>query len=382
MNLLYIANIRLPTYRAHGTQILKMCEAFAALHNSVSLLVPNKRNTTGMQEDVFTQYGIQTRFSIRTLPALDLLGVTEKGARLFYWIDYVSFLCALCIYRLTHGTTDSVIYVRDPLLALPFSRKRHVIVVEVHEIPQRTRIFKKALARATEVFVLTHELKESVIALGIPSEHVHVAPDGVDIAHFSETESKHDARARLGIPQDAFVAGYIGRLDGWKGVETLLAASALIPDVHVAIIGGDTEEVVELKEKFPRVQFLGNRPYRELPDNQAAMDVLVIPNTARHITSRKYTSPLKLFTYMASGVPIVASDLPSLREVLDESCAVLVTPDSPAALAEGVRYVERNSTDSLERAQRAQALVTKYTWDARARGIVDLLTKTHEKDNA
>src|SRR5690606_28470778 len=99
-----------------------------------------------------------------------------------------------------------------------------------------------------------------------------------------------------------------------------------------------------------------------------------LPNRRTHISDR-YTSPLKLFEYMAAGRPIVASDLHALREVLrhDEN-ALLVAPDSPAALAEALRRLIDGRELSRRLAQRARQDAAEYGWDTRAlrlEGVLD-----------
>jgi glycosyltransferase involved in cell wall biosynthesis len=83
---------------------------------------------------------------------------------------------------------------------------------------------------------------------------------------------------------------------------------------------------------------------------------------------------MKLFSYMAAGRPIVASNLPSLREVLTEESAVFFTPDDPESLASAIRYI----CDSPERgallAERAKTDVLRYSWDARARYILKFIS--------
>lgn len=92
-------------------------------------------------------------------------------------------------------------------------------------------------------------------------------------------------------------------------------------------------------QRFPHVSFLGERPYKELPINQRAADVLVIPNTARTAISARFTSPLKAFAHMASDVPIVASDVPSIREALSETNAFFFAPDDARSLADACDHV-------------------------------------------
>ncbi len=201
-----------------------------------------------------------------------------------------------------------------------------------------------------------------------------VAPDGVDLEPFQHPESAYQARQRLGLPQDKKIVLYVGRLDGWKGADTLLEASKKLPsDILVAIIGGEREQVARYKRCILRRGFLVIIRIAKLPNNQAAADALVLPNTARDTTSARFTSPLKLFTYMASGKPIVASDLPSLREVISDETAFFVEPDNADALAEGIKEVIDHKEESARRAERARRDVEQYTWEARAKNILAFL---------
>jgi glycosyltransferase involved in cell wall biosynthesis len=102
----------------------------------------------------------------------------------------------------------------------------------------------------------------------------------------------------------------------------------------------------------------------------AAADALVLPNTALDIISARFTSPLKLFAYMASGKPILASDLPSIREVLDDTCAYFFTPDDAQNLARGVEKVLSDATGAAERGHEAREKVKAYSWKARAARIL------------
>ena len=111
-----------------------------------------------------------------------------------------------------------------------------------------------------------------------------------------------------------------------------------------------------------------------MPAKLADADVLVLPNP-RSAISNAFTSPLKLFEYMGSGRPIVASDLPSLREVLrDGENAILVEPGNPQALVAGIERIKKD--EALGRRLAAQALqdVQAFTWAKRAERLEQLLT--------
>jgi glycosyltransferase involved in cell wall biosynthesis len=363
MRLAYLANIRLPTEKAHGVQIIKMCEVFAQAGAQVELVVPTRRND--LADDPYAYYGVQKNFLITYIDAPDTLAWPFG-----FYIQSWAFAFAAASYLRTKkfdllfGREELPLWVVSLRLAAP-------VVWETH-LGNYNFSARRLLRKAQKIVAISQGLKDFYAGRGVPAGKIVVAHDGVDLRQFENPQSKADARARLGLPQDKKVAMYIGRLDGWKGAATLLEASKLLPaGVKLAVVGGDDAQVAALSAQYQGVKFAGFRPYSELPDNQQAADVLVLPNTGKTAVSARYTSPLKLFSYMASGVPIVTSDLPSIREIVSEREAVLVKPDDPQALAKGI---ERALTDDSSRAQAAKELVKKYTWVSRAQEILKALT--------
>lgn len=356
MKILYLANIRLPTEKAHGVQIMKTCEALVGCGHDVELLVPDRKTT--ILEDAFSYYGITRKFNIRRLPVWDTVQYGSIG----FLFESLSF--ARAARRYLRGTTFDILYGRDELVLAqlkgPYAWESHTGAWNI-----ATRIIVR---HAKRIIVISRGLRDFYIAKGVPAGKISVAHDGVDLERFAHPQSKKEARMRLGLPIGTKIAMYIGRLDGWKGVDTLLDASKLlVDDVLFVIIGGEAAQVEKLSLRYPNVRFLDFRPYRELSDNMAAADALILPNTGKNDISAKFTSPLKLFAYMASGIPIVASDLPSVREVLDESSAFLFRPDDAADLALGVR---RALEAGSAQATRALAEVKNYTWRRRAERIL------------
>jgi Glycosyltransferase len=112
----------------------------------------------------------------------------------------------------------------------------------------------------------------------------------------------------------------------------------------------------------------------EVADLLRGADVLVLPNPPSAI-STQFTSPLKLFEYMAAGRAIVASDLPSIREVVrDNDQALLVTPGRPEALAEAIEKLIEDRTLAEKVARAAYAEAPKHTWGRRAERLEALFT--------
>ena len=164
-------------------------------------------------------------------------------------------------------------------------------------------------------------------------------------------------------------------------MDVLLDAIARLPGVRGLVIGGherepDLARVRSVATRLgiaDRVQFTGLVPPSDVARLLQSADVLVLPNPASAISTR-FTSPLKLFEYMAAGRPIVATDLPALREVLrDGETAVLVTPGDASALAAGIQRVVADAAFAERLALAARAEVDNYTWDRRAERLEQLL---------
>jgi glycosyltransferase involved in cell wall biosynthesis len=170
------------------------------------------------------------------------------------------------------------------------------------------------------------------------------------------------------------VVMYAGHLYPWKGVDVLLRALALLPEVRGVIVGGHPAErdlrrlqaLASTSGIQDRVSFTGFVHRSEVAGLLEQADVLVMPHTSTPVSER-YASPLKLFEYMAIGKPIVASDLSSIREVLrDGENACLVRSADPESLASGIDKVLKDHPLAERIARTAFEEASSYTWARRA----------------
>ncbi len=371
MKLIYIQNVRIPTEKAHGIQIIKMCESFAQVLDSVESVVPRRFNR--IKKSPFDYYGIPAVFKIRKLPCLDLIFLDRYLGHLSLWITSGSF-SFFSFWYLFSKKVD-IIYTRDKfLLYLSFFKKN--VVFEAHTFPQRYFLYAIFMKRLKGIVVITRKLGELFIGRGISSDKILVAPDGVDLELFNIPDSKSEAREKLHLPQDKKLVIYTGHLYKWKGVQTLahiLVHAVRYTDAEVYLVGGTEEDVKRLKSGtlgIERIHIVGHRPYSEMPYWLKASDVLVLPNSDKEEISVSWTSPMKMFEYMAARRPIVASDLPSLREVLNEENAFLVKPDDAVALAEGIKNVLEDPQLSERLSDKAFKDVKEYSWRKRVENIL------------
>ena len=257
------------------------------------------------------------------------------------------------------------------------SRQSSLDPAQIWGVAARTRALEDAVFEQADLLLpLTTACAEILHQqFKVPAERIAVVPDGTVAP--AATLPPRDPASRQVV--------YAGQLYRWKGIDTLLEAFARLPGANLTIVGGRGDagdpDLAACRERVAelgiaeRVDLAGYVPHASVRARIAEAAVAVVP-LPDNLMARYFTSPLKVFDYMAAGVPIVASDLPSIREVLtDGDNALLVPPDDPDALASAIRrlLVNPGLADRLRRT--AFERVAGYTWDARAARIIEALER-------
>jgi glycosyltransferase involved in cell wall biosynthesis len=412
MTVLYLADIRLPLERANGIQTMETCHALARRGHDVRLLV--RPDTTSPARDPFAFY------DLAPLDNFTIARVGVRGPATFRRVHYLTGAIAEALRARPRGDGGrwraDVIFTRDlgvasMILRWPRSR-RPPLVYESHgyapvvtgllpemlsNAPRASRAKGRRLtARERRVWehaegyvTITRALAEELERRMAPrAAGVDVIPDGarVDASRRFEWNGPPlpAGGERAGVRgHSGPVAAYAGHLYPWKGVETLLGALAAAPGLRGRVIGGHPSEpdLGRLRQfaanlgLAERVEFTGMKAPGEVAALLREADLLVLPNRATSV-SASYTSPLKLFEYLAAGRPIVASDLPALREILrDRENAWLVPPDDPAALAAALEAISRDKALAIRLAKAAFESAGAYSWDRRAERLEETLAR-------
>ena len=391
MRILYFADIRFPLERANGIQTIETCHALTRRGHSATLIV--RPDTHNPARDPFEFYG---------LPRIELLRIERApvtGPAAARRAGYLAFAAgramgagradilitrdlgvASALLRIPRSFRAPLVYeshgyAPDVAAALPdlVSTARQPGAAKVSRLKRReARVWQCAEGYVTITAGLAGEMR----GRHGDRERLAVVPDGARIAAAHDSDGVSPARR-----SERPIVAYAGHLYAWKGVETLLEAIEKLPAVEGLIVGGHEAEPdldrVKARAKslgvLERVRFTGLVAPPRVGDLLRSADVLVLPNPASAISTR-FTSPLKLFEYMAAGRPIVATDLPAVREVLqDDVTALLVEPGDAQAMATAVRRLieEPGLGDRLARA--AALAVCDYSWDRRAERIEALL---------
>ncbi|MBI5045444.1 MAG: glycosyltransferase [Candidatus Niyogibacteria bacterium] len=379
-NFIYIANVRLPTEKAHGIQIMQMLSALvsnASPDARTRLVIPRRVNK--ITQSPFEYYGSRSDFQIKKLPCLDLMFLPAFKS-CWFWIESVSFAFFATIYFLFER--GAVFYTRDALIAAVFFLLGKVVFYEIHDLPDRASFLHKLAWEGSRGLVaISDGLRKGLMERGIDEKKIIVARDAVDVGKFDIRESQSECRKKLALPLDKKIILYSGHLYTWKGADVLLQAARAFPfikrsEILFVFVGGTDEDVARFRGSvagLPHILIAGHRPHQEIPFWLKAADILVMPNSAKEDISRLYTSPMKLFEYMAAGRPIIVSDTPSLREVLNENNAWLVRPDDPDAIVNCILDILDDLNKADVRAKRAQAEAREYTWDKRVIHILSFV---------
>jgi glycosyltransferase involved in cell wall biosynthesis len=279
------------------------------------------------------------------------------------YVRQVRALRSLC-RRIRADVVHSHGYVSDVLLSLPGSSATAPRVSTVHGFTggsRKNRLYEwmqqRAFRRFDAVVAVSAKLGKELVGGGIPAERVHVIPNAY--APATDNLSKEAARSALGIPPEHFSIGWVGRVSREKGLDVLLEALPLLSGLkwHLTVLG-DGSERSALEQRAAalaiddRIQWRGvvAGAGRFLP----AFDVLVM-------SSRTEGTPIVLFEAMATSVPIVASAVGGIPDVVSVREAILVPPEDAGALAVAIRSIHDEATTASTRAERARERLGAFT---------------------
>ena len=306
---------RFPSEKAASLFAAKSAEAFSEKGIDVTLVVPRRIGYKSKNYSLF--YNIKDSFNVVYLPTIDLFNFPVIRAVAFY-VSFLTFSLSAFFYLFIKAKKSDVVYSNEslPLLLATFILPN--TFYELHDYPEGKFWFYSSLLKRCRWVLSTNKWKADDLkkTFSLPDKKIIVELNAVNVNQFSLDIPQEEARKELGLPLDKKIILYTGHLYGWKGADVLAGTAPLLgDDVSIIFVGGTSDAVAAYKTKYSdasNIKFVGFRPHEEIVLWQKSADVLVLPNTAKEKISKYYTSPMKLFEYMASGRIILASDLPSI----------------------------------------------------------------------
>jgi glycosyltransferase involved in cell wall biosynthesis len=387
------ADIRFPLERANGVQIVKTAAALAGQGLPTTLLV--RRSDPRPTLDVLRFYGLEAAPGLR----VERLRVGHRRGA--FRLPRAAFLARALWWSAEEVRRGGIVFTRDLQLADLLLRlgpaRPGAVVYEAHAVEalmyaERGALYgsgevrdprkqRRLAAREARVWRRAHGfvattagIRDSFAEAHGPRERVRVVPNGCDIpgGAFPGLAAEDPPRVL-----------YAGQLYPWKGVDLLVEAMAGQPQARLVILGGLAGEadfdrvrgLVQARGLEGRVEMPGTVAQERVARELHRAAVVAVPFLRTAMTER-HTSPLKAFEAMAAGRPIVASDLPSSREVLrHQENALLVPPGDAAALGGAVGTLLRDRALAERLARAAFAAAPAYSWEARARALAGLFAE-------
>jgi glycosyltransferase involved in cell wall biosynthesis len=388
LSVLMPADIRFPLERANGVQIVKTASALARAGVPTTLMV--RHSDPRPTAEILALYGLTPHpaLEVRRLPVLHRTGsftlprmafLARTTAAIAAARGALVFTRDLQLADLLAGLgpmLSPVVYEAHAVESLLYAERGVLYGSGERPNPRKTRRLLKREGRVwrrAAAFVTTTEgIRASFEASFGARKHVVVVPNGCDVP---------DERRFEPPPEGAQRVVYAGQLYPWKGVDVLVEAVATLEGVRLVILGGlelegDLQRIRDLVARLglnERVELPGTVPQTRVAEELRQASVIAVPFLTSAMTER-HTSPIKVFEALAAGRPIVATDLPSTREVLEhERDALLVAPGDVSALAGAIERLLRDRGLALRLSRQAFDRAPQYSWDARAMRLRTLL---------
>ncbi|MFA5173385.1 MAG: glycosyltransferase family 4 protein [Candidatus Paceibacterota bacterium] len=315
----------------------------------------------------------------------------NKGRALFYFFWLPFFYFKRRNEGLIFFSNDSYL-----ILILIFWKKifrlKYFICSDWHQMFSDFR--DKLMARGSDFLITTSDrLKKLLIEkTGVSGEKIITARGGADLKKFqinskSEIPSK---RKMLGLPEDKKLVGYIGGFKTMgmdKGIGIMIKALKFLrSDFAMVFVGGKEKEIEEYKEiaerekVSERVIFLEYQKEEKIAEYEEAMDILVIPYPDS-LHFREWGFPMKVYEYMASGTPIIYSDLDLINEVL-KGRGLSFKPEDEKDLASKINFLTENKSEGEKMTKEAKTSVKNFTWESRAEKILKFIIGNSDRSRS
>lgn len=364
MNISYVSRVPITSHRAYAVHVMHMCSAFANLGNKTTLY-----SLPGIQNDknIHHYYGLKNNFGIHHISSSKIRGVSGL---LYAWS---------IIKIIDRGDCPDLIYTRHLYSAFLAYRRGWRVIYEVH-MPLKNIIHKLMLYLMIngdpnfKIVSITNSLKLRYLSdiKSCPNKCIIVMPDAA-----VPSISSNNKRVRISNH-----VGYIGNLFPGKGIELIMELATIMSDTIFHVIGGRDTEVNYWKKKInsSNVIFHGQIKHGELDTYYDLFDICLLPLQQKVSPDggssdiAPWTSPMKMFEYMAHNKAIIASDLPVLQEVLqDRYNSLIVNSSNPSDWKAAILELHNNNDLLTRIADNALFdLKSKYTWKKRCENIISL----------
>ncbi len=371
---MYWSDSIIPSTSANSIQVMKMCEAFTNLGHITTLHAkkPNK-SQIAPNTNLTELYGVSSDFKV----------LCHSSHRSIKHIDY-DFTVSLNVLK----AKPDLIYTRSLRGALSAHWCNIQFILELHFLPTTKKsnwILKKVSKSNSikKIVVISQKLKDMLLETHpyISEFMIEVHHDAIDIERFADSNlDSVETKVKLNLNPSRKIVMYVGHLYEGRGIDLIEQLAQTLPEIDFIIIGGTEKDVLYRKSKSlqmgtSNLVYYGFIPNSKLHYYYAIADLLIMPYQQQVSVSgggdtSQWMSPMKTFEYMASGKPLISSDIPVLREVLDDEVAILVEADKLEEWKSSIQNTLTNTQFANRISGNAKRKAQENTWVCRAHKIL------------
>lgn len=372
MFILYPFPEPLPIKKARGVQVVNITQALARQGCRVDLIHSGNDSNA-----IYSHYGLKTMpgFNPVTISrSIQFAGLKINSNKIFNYklSQYINRLDKkpdLIIAR--HLKTAYFLLRHHP--DIPLLYDAHEIFTESTTNPGNKKKLKKlesyTLNHATTLTAISEALAKDIRQSYDIKKPIHIIRTATVVpAAMPSKDWDH--------PEQHII--YTGSLYGWKGVDDIIKAGKYLDDsVHIKIIGGEKQQIKELKKELGphenKFEFIPFLPHEKIQEQLSGACIAILPNNPGSVS--QWTSPLKLFEYLANGCAIISTNIPTIREIISDSEALFYTSGNSEQLAERINEYTTSPQQARTIGHHNFELASQHSWDARAQQIMDITRK-------
>tara|TARA_B100001059_G_scaffold236750_2_gene289741 strand:- start:6697 stop:7872 length:1176 start_codon:yes stop_codon:yes gene_type:complete len=366
--LMYITSSILPSNSANSIHVTNMYEQFNKLYDT-KIFVNSLYLSTELAKNINEFYGIKIKqHNIKYIynPSKRLVEIINFALSFFYFLIFKFF-----------SKKKIIIYSRNIYGAFfYFNIFRQNVIYESHSPLYGIRGYfqKKIISnKKSKVVVISHALKKILkdkYSL-TNSNNIYVLHDCSNLPIFKESLQ---SKLKLQLNKDKINIGYFGSFNKGRGIDLILNIAKLKPNINFCLFGGFKKDIDEKNPiSIPKnISFYGFVNPQNVKYYIEQMDILLMPYQKEvyvnnNVNTAEWMSPLKLFEYMASNKPIISSNLPVLREILQNNINCLLV--NPSNSFDWVNAIDKVLNDPMLSTKISinslNDVKNKYTWELR-----------------
>ncbi|MBS2211500.1 glycosyltransferase family 4 protein [Carboxylicivirga mesophila] len=369
MKIAYVMASHVPSKNANSVHVMKMCQSLAKLGHEVTLYSIFVEGIAEKGVDnVYAFYGVEPNFKIESIyfPAnarlMKYRFVHLSISKLIKWQpDLVYFRGVLAAYYLNLRSR------------IPFILESHGPVLQSGKKQNQWMLKRLLKSKQLKQFVVITEALKDIYQTDETFTKANV--NTLVLADGSDRVPDFEKINDFALRKDVLQVGYFGHLYKGRGIDIILAVAKKLEHYDFHIVGGKQKDIEYWKtqaEGITNIRFHGHVSPGMVYKYRNSCDILLAPYQQKVYVaggqqeSAQYMSPLKVFEYMASRKAIICSDMPVLREVLSESNAMLVRPDSTEEWSDAIVKLEDIILRNRIADEAYKEFNEHYTWDKRA----------------